>query len=144
MRIIALITVLILSFQAKSQTQGLQRFTADQIQFQLVFNDGMTIQCQHQLLGHVPWWRVVCADRSFTVDVWLQTRFVQSGLQQVSLMYHVSEGVDSSGQKLVQFNQHFTSFFVDQFENMRGIRSSIDVQNGLANLDILASPNGFR
>jgi hypothetical protein len=143
MKLLTFIFVFFFSIQLLGQTQGLRRFSPGQIQYQLVSNEGVTIQCQHQLLDHVPWWRVVCADRSFTVDVWLQTRFVQNGVQQMSLMYHVSEGLASSGQKLVQFNQHFTSFFGDQFENIRGIRSSIDVQNGLANLEILVNPQGF-
>lgn len=49
-------------------------------------------------------------------------------------MYDVSEGVASSGEKLVQFHSHMTDMVVDQLSLPKELQSHIDVQNGQASL----------
>lgn len=113
------------------------RFSPEQLTFELQFEDGQTQACGHTLLKHVPWWRVQCAAREFTVDVWLQIHENSSEkLTKLTLMYHASEGVKSSGEKLVQFHNHFTSMIVDQLVWPKKLSSSLDIQNGLASLKV--------
>lgn len=120
------------------ETQS-HRFQADQLRFSLEDSDGQVMQCTHELLKHVPWWRVVCGERSYTVDVWREQLYNKSqNLSRLTLMYHVSEGVASSGEKLVQFNTHFTRFGLTETPSLQTVSSSMDVRNGQASLVVRA------
>lgn len=136
-----LLLILSLSFMTQpalgSSNQKATRFDAEQLKFQLVDTDGSLVACDHKLLSHVPWWRVSCGEREFTVDVWVDiVRNPSRDLSKISLMYSVSEGVRSSGERLVQFNDHFSSFVFAGNGPLSEIGSSLDVQNGLASLDV--------
>lgn len=123
--------------RASSPDPQTMRFSPDQLTFELQFEDGRLQRCEHVLLKHVPWWKVRCGAREFTVDVWLQIHENQSEkLTKLTLMYHASEGVKSSGEKLVQFHNHFTSMIVDQLVWPKKLQSSLDIQNGLAGLKV--------
>lgn len=126
-----LISLLISNF---SMANGVVRFPKEMVRFELVENStGETIHCSHEYLSHVPWWDVVCEDRSYTVDLWLQTR--ESGkIKEHTLMYHAKESVSSSGTRLAQFKSHQTSFISRGDNELLGIISRIDVRNGLADL----------
>ena len=127
-----------------AQSQEVFRFKKSQLNFILQGNNGEEISCEHNLLGHVPWWRVTCGQRQFTVDTWIQIHY--SGVAEMSkltLMYHVSEGVQSSGQPLVQFNTHFTSIIVDSYTRINSLSSSLDVENGLGSLVVIAKSDLF-
>lgn len=129
-----LLSIAIFTFSLNASAQGLIRFDKEDLNFSLVnSHTGVTHSCQHELLSHVPWWRVSCDDREYTVDVWLQIRS-RDNLFEKTLMYHVSEGVQSSGERLVQFQSHFTSFVTKGRSQLQGIVSRIDVRNGQADL----------
>ena len=126
-------------FNAGASAPDLQtlRFSTEQLTFQLQFEDGRSQTCEHVLLKHVPWWKVQCGAREFTVDVWLQIHENRSEkFTKLTLMYHASEGVKSSGEKLVQFHNHFTTMIVDQLVWPKKLQSSLDIQNGLAGLKV--------
>ncbi len=111
------------------------RFTEDQITFELRDNEGAIEKCHHKLLPQVPWWSVQCGDRRYTVNTWIQISH-QKDLQmtKVSLMYDVSEGLSSSGEKIVQFHSHFSNIYVDSLTSLRLINSDMDVRNGQMSL----------
>jgi len=124
------------------ETQS-RRFQADQLGFFLEESDGEVVQCAHTLLKHVPWWRVVCGERAFTVDVWREQLYNESQkisqkISRITLMYHVSEGLASSGEKIVQFNTHFTRFDLTESPSLQSISSSMDIRNGQASLVVRA------
>lgn len=103
-------------------------------------SEGAITSCEHKLLSHVPWYRVYCGDKEFTVDVWIEVaRSKLSSETKLTLMYAVSEGTSSSGQKLVQFNNHFTDLVVSNLTMLSSLQSSIDVGNGLASLNVQAA-----
>ena len=113
------------------------RFNEGQVHFVLVDNDGESVDCTHQLLGHVPWWNVVCGNRQFTVNTWLQLmENTQKNKLKLTFMYDVSEGVKSSGEKLVQFHSHITTLIIEDFKDLQQLQSSLDVRNGLMSLDM--------
>lgn len=131
--------VLTLHPSTSRSLEALKRFSHDQVSFQLVEDStGLVVQCKHRLLEHVPWWRVTCADREYTVDLWLETYSLTSATK-YSLMYHASEGVQSSGERLVQFQTHFTSVTLSKDTELFELDSSLDVRNGLASLRAMAS-----
>jgi hypothetical protein len=104
--------------------QGRVRFEPDQLSFELVDNTtGITIECTHKILPHVPWWKVSCDDRLYTVDTWLQVRS-RGDLFEKTLLYHASEGIQSSSMKLVQFKSHMTSFITRGESDLLGMVSS--------------------
>ena len=116
-----------------------KRFSKDQVQFVLIESDGQSVSCSHSLLKHVPWWEVQCGERQYRVDLWLEERqSAEQGLSKLTLMYHVSEGVDSSGERLVQFKTHFTSIIVEDLTRVVALESDLDVRNGLASLNVRA------
>ena len=122
------------SLVESTQAQGRTRFEKDQLSFELVDSTtGLTEQCEHILLSHIPWWKVSCGERSYTVDIWLQVRS-RGELFEKTVLYHVSEGIQSSTQKLVQFKSHMTSLISRGQSDLIGIVSHIDVRNGLADL----------
>ncbi len=122
------------SSDAMAQSSGVIRFDKEQIEFTLVSSStGEEIACEHELLSHVPWWSVRCEDRLYRVDTWAQIRRKQD-LFEHTLLYHVSEGVRSSGERLVQFKSHITSFLSRGQATLMGITSQIDVRNGQADL----------
>ncbi|MCB0411671.1 MAG: hypothetical protein KDD22_04050 [Bdellovibrionales bacterium] len=140
-RIFVLFTVFIGTVSAcHAQTKELPRvirFNENQIRFVLVDNDGESITCTHQLLSHVPWWDVICGKRHYTVNTWLQLlENTQQNLFKLTLMYDVSEGIESSGEKLVQFRSHLTTLVTEDFKKLRQLQSSLDVRNGLMSLDM--------
>jgi|GEM_PF-3514751 len=115
-------------------SQGTIRFEKESLSFRLVNSStGISQECQHELLTHVPWWRITCDDRNYTVDTWIQIRS-KGDLFEKTLMYHVSEGIQSSGEKLVQFKSHMTSFISQGKSDLIGLVSRIDVRNGQADL----------
>ncbi len=125
-------------FAGAQETQS-RRFQADQLKFTLEDSDGEVLLCTHELLKNVPWWRVVCGERSYTVDVWREQLYNKSqNLSRLTLMYHVSEGLASSGEKLVQFNTHFTRFDLTESPTLQSVNSSMDVRNGQASLVVHA------
>ncbi len=128
--------ILFLSFCFCSQifSQGVIRLPKERLKFKLVESStAKEITCSHELLDHVPWWRVQCDDREYTVDTWVQIRS-KGDLYEKTLMYHVKESTSSSGTKLTQFKSHFTSFMSRGPSDLIGITSQIDVRNGLADL----------
>ena len=128
--LIAFMTLLPLTSFAQSI-----RFPEEKISFRLQDNDGGTVECSHKLLPQVPWWSVTCGKRLFTVNTWVQMAHNKDQeLSKVTLMYDVSEGVSSSGEKLVQFHSHFTHFYVDSLSYIKKVSSDMDVQNGQMNL----------
>ncbi len=132
--IMGILLISLFSWSTQIFANGTIRFSKDQIKFYLVNSStGMQTPCSHDLLSHVPWWRVQCEDRQYTVDTWIQIRS-KGDLFENTLMYHVSEGVKSSGEKLVQFKSHLTSFRSQGAANLVGISSQIDVRNGQADL----------
>ena len=131
-KLITVISLFILSNFTFSQ--GTIRFEKESLNFKLVnSHTGVSQECQHELLTHVPWWRITCDDRNYTVDTWIQIRS-KGDLFEKTLMYHVSEGVQSSGEKLVQFKSHMTSFISQGKSDLIGLVSRIDVRNGQADL----------
>ena len=125
-----------------------QRLQSDQVRFDLIEDStGVSISCDHQLLPHIPWWRVDCGERSFTVDAWLERIGPnQSGETKISLMFHASEGRQSSGEKITQFKSHFTSITLADDTPINEIDSWLDVRNGLASLRlkaIISRPGAF-
>ncbi len=127
------------TFARDTGTEKSLRFEDHQLSFSLSESDGAVISCEHKLLSHVPWFRVYCGDREFTVDVWVQLAHSQARTEtKVTLMYSVSEGIKSSGEKLVQFNNHFTDIVVSELNLLKRLTSSIDVRNGLASLNVRA------
>ena len=134
MKLLLLTSVILLCVSSQVSAQGRIRFEADQLTFELVDNTtGEIVTCTHKLLDHVPWWKVSCGERLYTVDTWVQIRS-RSELFEKTLMFHVSEGVKSSSQKLVQFKSHMTSFISRGESQLLGLISRIDVRNGLADL----------
>ena len=134
MKLLFITSALLFGFLTNANAQGRIRFEADQLTFELVDNTtGESTSCEHKILSHVPWWKVTCDDRQYTVDAWLQIRS-RSEIFEKTLMFHVSEGVKSSSQKLVQFKSHMTSFISRGESQLLGIISRIDVRNGLADL----------
>lgn len=126
-------------FSAQAAGEKVIRFYPEQLTFVFTDSDGSGTSCEHKLLTHVPWYRVYCGEREFTVDVWVDiAKSTVREQTKVTLMYSVSEGVRSSGQKLVQFNNHFTDVIVSDLTTLAGMQSSIDVQNGLASLTVKA------
>lgn len=120
-------------FSASSFAQVI-RLPKERLSFELVeTSTGEVTSCEHNLLSHVPWWRVSCGEREYTVDTWVQIRS-KGDLFEKTLMYHVKESVSSSGTKLTQFKSHFTSFMSRGASDLIGITSQIDVRNGLADL----------
>ncbi len=142
--LIAILTTLF-SINLFAQTNLVSRFKAEQLNFSLHSSStGESIGCTHELLSHVPWWKVRCGTREFTVDTWLQLHYApERQMSKVTLMYHVSEGVKSSGLPLVQFNNHFTSIIVSTLTDIESISSSLDVQNGQASLVVVAQSQIF-
>ncbi len=142
-QIILIILIQLLSVQsvlASFSNLRVIRFEESQLEFVLEDSEGVPTQCQHKILSHVPWWRLKCGDREFTVDIWMELGQNKSlDLTQVTLMYHVSEGLASSGEKLVQFNTHFTRFRVGGLTDLKALNSSIDVKNGLESLVVNVS-----
>ncbi len=126
--------LLIFLIPLKSFAQ-VNRFTEEQISFELRDNDGTVEKCSHKILPQVPWWNVRCGDRSYTVNTWIQISH-QKDLQmtKVSLMYDVSEGLTSSGEKLVQFHSHFSNVYVDSLTSLKLVNSDMDVRNGQMSL----------
>ncbi len=130
----AILMALSITLSLEAHATGAIRFSKDQIHFTLVNSStGGQVSCEHELLSHVPWWKVRCDDREYTVDTWVQIRS-KGDLFENTLMYHVSEGLQSSGEKLVQFKSHLTSLISQGQSNLVGIRSQIDVRNGQADL----------
>ena len=114
--------------------QGVFRPSKEMLSFKLVDSStSIETDCFHELLSHVPWWKVTCGDRAYTVDIWLQIR-ERGDLKENKLMYHVKESVSSSGTKITQFKSHFTSFISRGDAELLGVVSQIDVRNGLADL----------
>jgi hypothetical protein len=135
--ILFLFSILIASFTFANDKAS--RFPKDNLQFYIQENDGSVTKCDHELLTHVPWWKLKCADREYTADVWIETQHnFERKLSKVTLMFHAKEGVRSSGEKLVQFKSHFTSIIVDNLANIKSLSSSLDVRNGLASLVVNA------
>ena len=120
--------------------QSFTRFQKDQLNFQLVENDGTTILCNHKPLESVtpvpppPWWVLKCDRREYTVDIWMETQRLTESLSSVLLLYHAKESISSSGEGITRFETQTTEFFYTGKANYRIIRSSIDVRNGLADL----------
>ena len=135
MNIIALLLVTLLAWP-----QSFTRFEKDQLSFQLVENDGTTINCEHKPLESVtpvpppPWWVLTCNKRRYTVDVWMETQRLAEDLSSVLLLYHAKESRSSSGESITRFETQTTEFFYSGKATYRIIRSSIDVRNGLADL----------
>lgn len=118
--------------------QRVWRPGAENLSFKLVeSHSGAELACTHELMDHVPWWKVTCADdketREYTVDTWVQIR-EKADLKENTLMFHVKESTSSSGTKLTQFKSHFTSFISRGDSELIGIVSQLDVRNGLADL----------
>jgi len=121
---------------AEAGLEGVIRFSESQLSFQLVDMDGASVSCRHELLSHVPWWSVKCGDRDYTVNTWMQINHGPVGSSQIVFMYDVSEGVRSSGEKLVLFRSHFTRMNVTDVSQVSRLSSDLDVRNGLATLNI--------
>ncbi len=122
---------------ASQNSKRVTRFEKSQLQFLLEDSEGEIETCVHELLSHVPWWRIQCGDREYTVDVWMEHLYSKSqDLTQVTLMYHVSESVTSSGEKLVRFDSHFSHVQVSGLNSVKRLTSSMDVRNGLASLRV--------
>lgn len=117
--------------------KDVRRFDKGQLSFSLVDNEGGQTTCTHTLLAQVPWWQVVCEDRTYTVDVWVQSLSTPRGTR-LTLMFDVSEGLRSSGEKLVQFRSHFTNLVVRDITELKSVASSLDVRNGQASLEVTA------
>ncbi len=118
------------------------RFDAAQIQFKLQNQSGGSMGCAHTLLQNVPWWSVRCGDRLYTVNTWYELMANKTGeknLRKLTLMFDLSEGVASSGEKLVQFRSHLTNIVLRGEGNPLEISSSLDVQNGQASLEMQVS-----
>ena len=110
------------------------RLPKERLNFELVDSTtGASTSCEHELLTHVPWWKVSCGEREYTVDTWIQIRRKED-LFEHTLMYHVKESVSSSGTKLTQFKSRFTSFLSRGEAELIGVTSQIDVRNGLSDL----------
>lgn len=134
MRSFIIVACLVISSLASAQVL---RFKPEQLQFKLQDNEGNTQACEHKLLEHVPWWSVTCGKRSYTVNTWAQLAFNKpQDLTKVTFMYDVSEGVVSSGEKLVQFNSHYTNIIVESLTFLKKLTSDMDVRNGQSNLII--------
>jgi hypothetical protein len=117
--------------------EGERRFPKESLGFSLHNHSGGVTPCSHELLSHVPWWRVTCGQRQYTVDIWRQESFNHSQNQtRITIMYDVSEGVESSGEKGVQFHGHFTSMDVTDLSSLARLSSFIDVRNGQASLRV--------
>ena len=123
--------------QSGATTEKRSRFAGSQLSFRLQESDGRSVSCRHHLLNHVPWWRVICGEREFTVDSWLeQAQHRRDDRQKITLMFHASEGTASSGERLVQFQSHFSTFVLSGNSAVQAISSSLDVRNGLASLEL--------
>lgn len=132
MRFVVLFIFTLVSSFASAQVI---RFKPEQVNFKLQDNDGDTQSCEHKLLEHVPWWNVTCGSRSYTVNTWAQVAHNKADdLTRVTFMYDVSEGVASSGERLVQFNSHYTNVFVESLTFLTKLTSDMDVRNGQSNL----------
>jgi hypothetical protein len=132
------ITSFLILFGPLALAQQVWRPGSENLSFKLVeSHTGSEISCTHELLDHVPWWKVICSDsketREYTVDAWVQIR-ERGDLKENTLMYHVKESTSSSGTKLTQFKSHFTSFITRGDSELIGIVSQLDVRNGLADL----------
>ena len=133
--------IIILLFVALAAwPQSFTRFEKDQLNFQLVENDGTTLNCEHKPLESVtpvpppPWWALTCGERQYTVDVWMEAQRLTEELSSVLLLYHAKESISSSGENITRFETQTTEFFYTGKSKYRMIRSSIDVRNGLADL----------
>lgn len=139
-----IVCLLLLGSSAHGESR-VRRFTTEELRFLWQDHEGVQKSCKHELLSHVPWWKVICEDREFRVDIWMEIQKHNStDHYRYTLMYHVSEGVKSSGEKLVQFNSHFSHFVFAKDADLVQFESSIDVQNGLADLVVLVSPQTNR
>ena len=115
------------------------RFKASQLSFKLFDSTGREVACSHAPLQNnspaspPPWWSISCGARSYTVDVWMDLWKGPQGAK-LELMYHIKEGVSSSGEKLVRFDNQHTVLIFPKAQLPQIVRSSLDVRNGLADL----------
>ncbi|MEO0336029.1 MAG: hypothetical protein AAF202_06535 [Pseudomonadota bacterium] len=138
LRFLFLFSALTLSASSLAVT----RFDSDQLSFTL-YQEGLpSVSCKHQPLKSVtpvpapPWWTVTCEDRTYTVDVWMSEQLLTGDRWKISLMLHAKEGTASSGERLVQFQNHFTQLVLSGESHVHEISSSLDIRNGLASLDV--------
>lgn len=129
------IFILLIMIFTTSASFAVTRFKEHQVQFTLQNNDGSYQDCVHELLSHLPYWSVKCGDRKYTVNTWVEVSHNKPlDLTKVTLMYDVSEGVASSGEKMVQFNSHFTNVYVESLTYLKMMTSDVDVLNGQGSL----------
>lgn len=133
----------LLFFLFTFQAHSIVRFDQKQLLFNLVDSTtGDVTTCQHSPLETgspappPPWWTVRCGDRSYTVDIWMDDYRSADQLYNTFLLYHAKESTSSSGEKRVRFDTQTTLLKTDKPQAVRVIRSSIDVRNGLADLDV--------
>jgi hypothetical protein len=125
-----------------SKALAITHFDSSQLNFKLSQQGLNEIQCHHKPLKTgsqappPPWWTVICDEYTFTVDVWMDEYVSKGSLYSISLLYHVKESVSSSGEKLTQFNTQSTQFKFNDFSQLKEINTSIDVRNGLADLNL--------
>ncbi len=131
--------IALISFNA----QSIVRFEQDQLHFVLVDSStGAETTCKHYPLETgspappPPWWTVNCGDRSYTVDIWMDNYRSADQFYNTFLLFHAKESVSSSGKKLVQFNNQTTTIKTANPQALRALRSSIDVGNGLTDLNV--------
>ena len=123
---------------------GITRFEKDQLKFTLIESSGQSYICAHEALKNgsanpPPWWRVICDDRQYTVDIWMNRTGSKEGINNILLLFHASEGAKSSGEKLTQFKNQTTKFSFYGSSPLLRITSSLDVRNGLADLEVVVS-----
>ncbi|NQY99463.1 MAG: hypothetical protein HRT45_02210 [Bdellovibrionales bacterium] len=139
------IQVLFLFFAAvfSSLSLAMTRFEQEQISFTLHEEGRPAISCTHRPLKSVtpvpppPWWTVVCGDREYTVDLWMSRIRLPENRLKISLMFHAKEGANSSGEKLAQFQNHFTQLVVKGETPILEASTVLDVRNGLASLEAM-------
>jgi len=125
---------------------GVTRFDASQLTFTLQEQGAGVTQCTHSPLitgsqaEPPPWWTVVCDDREYTVDIWMDLYITEGNVFNLYLLYHAKESTDSSGEKLARFNTQSTKLKFKELSQMTEISMSLDVRNGLADLMVDVSP----
>ncbi len=129
-----------------AKSHAVIRFPHEKLTFTLVDSTtGIATSCQHKLLTNnspappPPWWVVTCDDRTYTVDIWMDKYKSADQLSNIFLLFHAKESLSSSGEKSVRFDTQTTLMKMDNSQQVRVIRSTIDVRNGLADLEVEVS-----